>query len=257
MLTLDWLLESIAQKQPALDLDQFTYKLTTKKPVEVDVQDAPSPASKKNIQSMNNSGGTFKVPRKKLAFKETENDPNTPNRSDRQDDVDDMLDQYLTVESRTSVKVTSPRRSKRTQNEAANKTKSPDDGGTTITGATFDPPPTAGPSVARSVAAADSESSCYDSQLSSSEMTQVLDFLKGMTVCLVGFDAESNQTLTHYSRLSGADIVENTDREVDYLIAALDKITMDDVRVTAKYIVNFNWLVSNHFHTENHSQLIQ
>lgn len=254
LLTLNWLLESIVQKQPVVEVDAYTFKLTTNKPVEVDAQDAPSPASKKNIQSMNHPSGTFKVPRKKLAFKETENDPNTSNRLDQQDGMNDMLEQYLSVESHTSVKVLSPRRSKRTQNEAANKSKSPDVGTTISEAPTFALSSTVAPSIARPTtahSANETGSSCFDSQMTSSDLTQILDFLKGMTVCIVGFDEESSQSLTQYSKMSGADIVENTDRKVDYLIAATDKMTMNDVRVKATNIVNSNWLVSNLNHFKN------
>lgn len=234
MLTLNWLLESIQQRQPVSEREDFLYKIKTNKAAELDVQDAPSPASKKNIMSMNHSSGTFKAPRKKLSFNETENNRNIPNKAARKsDEIEDMvLDQYLAVESRTNVTITSP---------VNDPVKSP----TTSTSPQVSVP-LAKPSATTAAPppAADSESRFLDSQMSSSEFTQNLDFLTNMKVSIIGFDTESSELLVHYCRAAGADVIDNIDQSVDYLIVSVDKMTLDDVHVRARFVVNSNWLVS-------------
>lgn len=206
------------------------------KSTDLDGRDAPSPASKKNILSMSSSNDTFKAPRKRLAFNESENNPNASNGANDVSDVMEelMLDQYLTVQSHANVKVTSPP----PKPDAAEK------------GAMLPPSAPPAPAVVKTTSATtvttsnDSDPKLFESQMSSSELTQNLDFLDNMSVCIVGFDAESYEHLAYYCQKAGAEIVDNTDRDVDYLIASVDKITLDDVLVRATNVVNYNWLVS-------------
>lgn len=246
LVTLSWLVESIEQKQPVQDIDVFLFKIKTNKPVEVEIQNTPSPASKKNIQSMNSSIGTFKKPTRRLTFHEAENDPNTPNRAEPQDEADNILGEYLSIEAHTSIRVTSPRQSKVNVSTSKNNSS---DGEQAVATTVYEV--TSRPELAVDAAAGPphgTEDSLWNSQLSSADFTQA-DFLKGTTVCLMGFDTESLAHLTHYCKISGAEIVENSDRQVDYLITSIDILTMQDVRVKAKKIVNSEWLVCIYWFT--------
>lgn len=247
-MTLDWLLECIQQKQMCTDIERFTYRMKVSKGAELEPQDAPSPASKKNILSMTSANDSMKAPRKRLAFNESENNPNAPNRAHvKPDDMEEqMLDQYLSVDAHAHIALTSP--PKETTLKAGESSK----GAANDNKGSMRPPPVPPATTAKAVTpttsvastSADSDSKVFTSQMSSSEMSQNLDFLMNMTVCIMGFDTESHEHLAHYCERAGADVVENTVRDVDYLITSVDKMTMNDVCVKATHVVNSNWLVS-------------
>lgn len=247
MLTLNWLIDSIEQKQAVQELDSYLYKMKTKKAIELENHDTPSPASKKNILYLTNASesATKKGKPKKLSFNETENNPNVSNLAQANHNDDDLvLDQYLAVGTRVNISVTSPSANKSMRPESDNE-KSP---------SAMPPPPVPHAPAAAvrttstvSVATAssnDSDSRIFDTQQHTSELTQNLDFLIGKTVCVTGFDTESHDHLVMYCEAAGAEIINNSRCSVDYLITSVDKMTLADIHVEPRYTVNHNWLVS-------------
>lgn len=216
--------------------------MKTKKSIELENQETPSPASKKNILYLTNNANESnkKGKPKKLSFNETENNPNVSNLAD-----DLVLDQYLAVESRVNISITSPPANKATRPNSDN-----DNSPTAMP-----PPPvpttpaaaaarTSSTTSVTTASSNDSDSKLFDTQPASSELTQNLDFLVGKTVCVTGFDTESHDHLVMYCEAAGAEIIGNIRRPVDYLITSVDKMSLADIHVEPKCTVNHNWLVS-------------
>lgn len=215
--------------------------MKTKKSIELENQETPSPASKKNILYLTNNANESgkKGKPKKLSFNEAENNPNVSNLAD-----DLVLDQYLAVESRLNISITSPPANKSTRPNSDNE-NSP---------TAMPPPPvpnmpaaavrTTSTTSVTTTSSNDSDSRLFDTQPASSELTQNLDFLVGKTVCVLGFDTESHDHLVMYCEAAGAEIIANIRRPVDYLITSVDKMSLADIHVQPKYTVNHNWLVS-------------
>lgn len=84
----------------------------------------------------------------------------------------------------------------------------------------------------------------FDSEMSSSDLTSNLDFLKNSSVCIVAFEDECTEVLFNYCHEAGAVIVENIERSVDYLIVPVNMYSLDGVCVKPKNTVNAQWLVS-------------
>lgn len=232
ILKLNWLVESIAKKQPVPENEALMYKLRSTKSADLDVQDAPSPASKKNILSMSGSASVFKVPRRKLGFNDCgpDDSPNAPHNdqgeNEKADDVEDiMLDQYLVADAQPGVPLPAlpPK-------ELITKIPTP----TAVDRTTAQAP----------AANSSSESRAFDSEMSS-QYTENPDFLVNTTVCIHGFDKESTDILIHDCKLAGAEVVQAGElRSVNYLITSMDVMTLEGVTVDAEHLVNQNWLVS-------------
>lgn len=69
-------------------------------------------------------------------------------------------------------------------------------------------------------------------------------FLQNLAVSIVGFDSAETIKFTDYCHTAGAEIVDNSIKAVDYLIAAADIRSLDGIFVAARNIVNEYWLVS-------------
>lgn len=84
-----------------------------------------------------------------------------------------------------------------------------------------------------------------DSQMTEYETnTEILDFLKGLTVHVTGFVDESEQTITKEVQEAGGILVpDNFTEIVDYLIVPTD-ILQYTFQIKAKNIVNEYWLVN-------------
>lgn len=88
---LDWLLESINQKQPASENIYRVSLPTSREP------DAPSPSSKKTLRSMNHSFKQPDIPTRKRLFSATAGEAPPPDNSStltKNDEEDDLLSQY-------------------------------------------------------------------------------------------------------------------------------------------------------------------
>ncbi|XP_058825988.1 DNA topoisomerase 2-binding protein 1 [Topomyia yanbarensis] len=97
VLTLDWLLRSLELKAPAPEDEKYIFRPNLKDAVVGQVPEPPSPASKKNLETMNS---TFKRPDAPPKFRLDEQKPE-PSRVSRVED--DVLQQYM--QKNTSVQL--------------------------------------------------------------------------------------------------------------------------------------------------------
>lgn len=227
LLKLDWLVESIAKRQAITEYDKYIYRFSSCKSNNVadDSANVPSPASKRNILSM--SGSSLKPSnRRRLEFasgSELTNRPFTPNNGVKEKSLnhgnenleDIIIDQYL---SSTVVQDNHFKVPQALVNAAQLQTS-------------------VLPPVDQSL---DSEHGS-DYSLTFSES----NFLNGFTVYILGFDTESNEALIDDCKAAGAVVIidDHFKGSVDYLILPLDILSMNDVQVKAKHIVNQHWLV--------------
>lgn len=220
--TLDWLAESIKHKQSIANCDPYLYKLNPSKSKEKaeEAADVPSPASKKNILSMT---GNFKVPKpKRLDFKssEAENNANKSIFQIQGDDIpndehleDLLLDQYINADTTVSSAL-DKENVEHLEEQQQNELEKPN--------------------------------FTYSENQYTYEASEELSFLNNLTVHIQGFDEESSELLIQDCRAAGANVIldENYQGIVDYLIVSLDILSLENIRIKAKNVVNQNWLVS-------------
>lgn len=216
---LNWLIESIAQKQAITDCDRFLFRFSSsgkQNDLGEDGADAPSPASKRSIMSMN---GSISRPenRRRLEFaNDKSNADKTVTSPDAPPEENVMIDQYLNASVNPSKEFKVPQ-------ALANVPQQKED--------------------AQQQANHTVDSECNsDFSLTFSERT----FLTGLVVSVIGFDENSKEMLEDECKSAGAVVIsdENFSGSVDYLILPLDVLSMHDIQVKAKYVVNNNWLVS-------------
>lgn len=215
IVTLHWLVESLIQKQAIVDCGPFLYLLHSNKPTDLVDADAPSPATKKSIMSMNNS---FKKPNpKKLVFPTAQEEKRTTDAGSDSEDL--LLDQYIHSLSKAGEGNKANSSGGSVNSDKEENAKKPEEQGRS------------------------SASICASSEFTS-EFTETVDFLRGKSVHIRGFDKESSELLIQDCRSVGAEVIldENYGGVVDYLIVSMDILTIDDIRVKAKTIVNQNWL---------------
>lgn len=236
MLKMEWLVESIAKKTAIMDYERFLYRLggTGKSADAVEeASSAPSPASKRNILSM--TGNSAKpANRRRLEFQNNE-EPMKGNASitselSRTDfPIDEnmenlILDQYM--------------------NASVNKEKSMFKVPAPVAVAAKNAPE---PLLNNYVPMNPSEQSIdfEDSSVMTDSETEY-NFLQNKTVYIHGFDEESIAALIHDCELGGATVItdNNSKHVVDYMILALDILSMHGIMVKARNIVNHHWLVS-------------
>lgn len=97
IMTLQWLVRSVELKAPAPEDDDLTFRPNLKDIAEEDIPEPPSPASKKNLQSMNSTFKRPEVPRK-LILEDPKPGPSRISRTE-----DDVLKQYM--EKNTSIQL--------------------------------------------------------------------------------------------------------------------------------------------------------
>lgn len=236
---LQWLVESIQQKT-AVDSnhEHLLYRLNNGKPSEIadDAASAPSPASKRNIMSMSQS--TKKVNRTRLDFDEPATTSKAANEKEGNDSLENvnanmedlMIDQYLNPAAADT---------------AASKVATKND---------FKVPnPVAAPAQTfaapiQTTLSNGSNDTDLESEYSST-MPELLDFLSNLKVFIYGFDEESHEYLSRDCINAGAEIIVDSNYKgiVDYMICALDVMSLSDVKIRAKNIVNHNWLVNSIF----------
>lgn len=208
-------MESIAQKQAITNCDKFLYRLGNQSDIGDDGADMLSPASKRNILSMNGSILRSDNNRRRLEFSNhTGNDEHTLQSQEPQED-NVMIDQYLnaSVNQNKEFKVPQPLVNVVPSRENIQNTHLNID--------------------------LESES---DFSLTLTEK----NFLTGLVISVIGFDKESKELLVSDCKACGAVVIddENFSGTVNYLILPVDTYTMDGIQIKAKYIVNHNWLVS-------------
>nr|XP_029713990.1 DNA topoisomerase 2-binding protein 1-like [Aedes albopictus]XP_029713991.1 DNA topoisomerase 2-binding protein 1-like [Aedes albopictus] len=120
IMTLQWLVRSIELKAPAPEEDDLTFRPNLKDITEEDVPEPPSPASKKNLQSMNS---TFKRPElpRKLVLDDPKPGPSRISRTE-----DDVLKQYMQKNASVQLPPVEPKKS-----TASNATSVPPPSGST------------------------------------------------------------------------------------------------------------------------------
>lgn len=215
LVTLEWLIASIEQKQPANERP-YLFKLSTNtKPTpEQDLPTVASPASKKNIMSMNKSMNSSI--RKTLVPRRLEMDPTAkPVPDEDGNEETNLLQQYLVPPSEPSSKQLSPIQM---------------------------PAPSApGPS---KIVGNSSLSNFTDSRSDGESNADNMDLLKGLTFHLHGFSEESAEELEVDINTAGGTVVPKTYKGViDYLMVPTDVMQIE-VKLRAKHTVNENWIVS-------------
>lgn len=215
VVTLNWLLESIKQKQPAKE-SSFQVEL----PTEEGGIDCPSPSSKKTLKSMNHSF-SFKqpdLPKKKLNFEVPKEKVNTPFPEDN--DENDLLSQY---KSSPTLDLP-PIPTKQLSNPVIPKANS--ESNATEPSLQMD-------SCATGVSTLDYEN---------------LNFLQGMSVFIdkTQFDEEFYTQMVFECESVEGKVVSDTFRDiVDYVFVSFERASdSDNLPVRAKHIVNELWIVS-------------
>lgn len=222
LVKLGWLVESIAKKQAITECDKYLYRLMSNKANDIGDEgaNAPSPASKQSILSMN---GSLSKPdtqrnRRRLLFPSDRDDEDktvTSSDSDAPNEDNIMIDQYLFAPAGrdTEFKVPQPLASVAQ--------------------------PKADAQPVNETVQSEGES---DFSLTFTER----NFLTGFVVSVIGFDSESSEMLTADCKAAGAVVIndDNFGGSVDYLICAIDIMSLDGVQMQPKNIVNHNWLVS-------------
>lgn len=250
---LDWLVESIAQKT-AVDCEKFKYSLNSgKSNVDDEQATAPSPASKRNILLMSGQSSKQATP-KRLNFDSTSmnNSMADKNQSLNNDSLksqdtaarpeDDIIDQYL--------KAPPPKEP----------TVQPVEPEANTSSDVFKIPAQPQPNI-QSTAQSDITDFESESEFSVSINNQVL-FLANLKIFIKGFDPESHESLVEDCKIAGAEVIEDDNYKgtVDFLILPVDAITMDGINITAKNIVNHNWLVSisnNNYNEKNSTKVFK
>lgn len=212
MLTLDWIIASIAQKKPA-DEKEFQYNRPSANCDKNEVSTAaaqPSPASKKNIQSMAHN---FRKPislsankGRKLEFECANSNSAAPI---VHADENALVSKYLEAPIE----------------RIASNTVRP------FPGSCSPDPPTTG------------ETECG---YATSSDTQNLSFLIGLTVCVFGFETAGVAELKRQIGYAGGNIVDLNSTKIDYLVVPFDILTLPKVK-SHTYInqtVNEFWFVS-------------
>lgn len=234
LVTLDWLLESIRQLQPAPEYP-FVYTITTTTTSSstsslenltfigagADQGDASvhhaSPASKKNIESMTSIRRRTPQPRR-LVLNSSSNEGDNSKTTNKNQLIADrestLLAQYANAAASTSM----------------------------------GPPPTRpapGPSAAAAAVGNRGLPSVLVDDLIELDSVFEARFLIGKKVAMHGFIDDSINLMAQEMRAAGGELMdEHYDGELDYLIVPIDVLQMDDINVRAKNIVNELWLVS-------------
>lgn len=243
MLKLDWLVESIANKGAIMDYERFLYRLGgTGKSADAaeEANSAPSPASKRNILSM--TGNAMKPKQRRLDFQNNE-ETNKANASiaselsrtsvPADENMENLiLDQYLNAsvnKEKPTFKMPAPVAVAAAAATAAK--------------------PAPEPTTSNYVPMNRSELSINFDDSSAAGLTDSepeLNFLEGKTVHIYGFDEDSFAALVYDCELAGATLVsdDNHSQIVDYMIVAIDIMTLENVKIKARNIVNHHWLVS-------------
>lgn len=215
--SLEWLAESIAKKT-VCDAEPYIVRLNSGKPEE-EIDAAPSPASKQNILSMSSIGR--QANRKRLNFDDAQS------KATIQQTVDNHLENLL-IDEYANAQPSQPKAIEDPPSVADASNKSAD---------LFKVPLAAEP-LNRTV------DSHFESEYEST-MSEPATFLTNMKVYIYGFDDESTESLVEDCELAGGKVIQdaNSTEAVDYLILPLDAMTMHDIKVEPKHIVNHNWLV--------------
>lgn len=221
LVKLQWLVDSIAQKTAIVDCQKYIYRLNGGKQNDLDDDGAfaPSPASKRNILSM--SGISKQGTPKRLDFDGNKSTSKTPDKQAENEKMDSLLiDQYLNADD-------IPAPVQPSTSSAHNMFKVPK---------AVEPAPQPD---SESQLTAGSEESTMASQDVSSK------YLDGMQVYIHGFSDDSTESMIEDCEKAGAEVHMNQNYQgvIDYLILPIDAMTMDDVTIEAKHVVNQNWLV--------------
>lgn len=225
MVKLQWLADSIAAKTAIADCQQYIYRLNGKQSdIDDDGASAPSPASKRNILSMSGMLSKNANP-KRLNFDGNPQTNGTPNKQTAADNLENLiLDQYMNPDDIPAPIPIAP-----TTSNQFKVPKSVDQ--PAIPQASTD-----------SVSNIGSEESTIESQ-----DVPAVRYLDKLKIYIHGFSDDSTETLIEDCEKAGAEVYLNQNYQgtVDYLIIPMDVMTMDNITVKAKNIVNQNWLVSN------------
>lgn len=222
---LQWLADSITAKTAIADCQKYVYRLNGKQnEIDDDGATAPSPASKRNILSMSGMLSKNANP-KRLNFDGNTSTTGTPNKQTAADSLENLiLDQYMNADD-----IPAP---------VPNATSTSDE---------FKVPKSVEqPQIPQ--ASTDSVSN-IGSELSTMESEDVpaVRYLDKLKIYIHGFSDDSTETLIEDCEQAGAEIYSNQNFQgtVDYLIVPMDVMTMENVTVKAKHVVNQNWLVNN------------
>lgn len=204
---IDWLVASIAQKQPA-DKRNYLYTVDIiNKSANDDLSAIPSPASKKNIQSMTHSFRKPQhLPQRRLNFNGDDDD-------NGKNDEDILLNKYSQgLDEQDAKRISEP------PNSSANNKSNKQD---------------------------DSEANLIGCSVSESD-TDIINCFVGTTICFHGFYLNENyQNMLDGTKAGGAKHVDiEYNDQVDYLIVPTDILSMDNVTMKALHTVNEHYVVS-------------
>lgn len=208
VVTLNWLLDSIKQRQPC---KESNYQVEI--PLEEGSLDCPSPSSKKTLKSMNHSF-SFKqpeVPKKKLVFEENEN---LQSPYSNENDENDLLSQYKNLAPTPELPQVQPKKLSKT--------------------------------IEQPIPEQTSQMSC-NTEISSLNYEN-LTFLEGMSVYIekTQFEEEFYTQMVFECESAQGKVVSSTFKDVvDYVLVSFEKASdIDEIPVRAKHIVNELWIVS-------------
>lgn len=222
---LQWLADSITAKTAIADCQKYVYRLNGKQnEFDDDGATAPSPASKRNIMSMSGMLSKNANP-KRLNFDGNTSTTETPNKQKAADSLENLiLDQYMNADD-----IPAPVPNATSTSNQFKVPKSVEQ--SQIPQASTD-----------SVSNIGSEESTMQSQ----DVTSVR-YLDKLKIYIHGFSDDSTETLIEDCEQAGAEIYlnQNFHGTVDYLIVPMDVMTMENLTVKAKHVVNQNWLVNN------------
>lgn len=221
---LQWLADSITMKTAIADCHKYIYRLNGKQnDIDDDGATAPSPATKRNIMSMSGILSKNATP-KRLNFDGNSSTNVTPNnQQSAADNLENLiLDQYMNAED---IPAPLP-----IATSTCNQFKVPK---------AVDQPPIAQTST-DSVSNIGSEESTVESQ------DVPVKYLNNLKVYIHGFSEDSTETLIADCEQAGAVVYSNQNYQgtIDFLILPTDAMTMENITIKAKHIVNQNWLVS-------------
>lgn len=207
-MNIEWLQESIKMKQPVNEEQHiFNFKKNT---IQTPVPEPPSPASKRNIQSMNNSH-TFKKPiiqklnfdQEAVVLKENVQPPQI-------DNSESIVAQYLTANT-SNFAVNNPEQQQQQQPQ-------------------------------NPVLIEPEEQCPEDAEIGGETGFAANDIFKDKTICVYGFDPEKHEVVLNDCEECSANLVDfKYSTDFDYLLCPF---TLDDeIPVcNAKKIVNEGWL---------------
>lgn len=222
---LQWLADSITAKTAIADCQKYIYRLNGKQnDIDDDGATAPSPASKRNILSMSGMLSKNANP-KRLNFDgnmPTNETPNKPTAADN--NLENLiLDQYMNPND-----IPAPLPIASTTSDQFKVPKSVNQ-----------------PAIPQT--STDSVSNiCSEESTMATQDDLAVRYLDKLKIYIHGFSDDSTETLIADCEQAGAEVYlnQNYHGTVDYLIVPMDVMTLENIAIKAKYIVNQNWLVS-------------